>query len=66
MKKIIKVLWSVFGVCIVIFIASVFLAKSSGTTWRVFSFVMPIASITLCGAIILTVLEHIRSNKKKK
>lgn len=65
MKKISKVLWCIFGVCILIFIASVFLAKSSGTTWRVFSIVMPLASITLWGAIVLTVLEYIRSKKEK-
>ena len=65
MKKVIKVLWCIVGVCILIFIASVFLAKSSGTTWRVFSVVMPLAGITLWGVIILTTLEYIRSKKER-
>ena len=65
MKKAITVLWCVFGICILIFIASVFLAKSSVTTWRVFSIVMPIAGMAFWGAIILTVLEYIRSKKEK-
>ncbi|MBE5929634.1 MAG: hypothetical protein E7268_01065 [Lachnospiraceae bacterium] len=65
MKKTITVLWCVFGICILIFIASVFLAKSSVTTWRVFSIVMPIAGMAFWGAIVLTVLEYIRSKKEK-
>ena len=65
MKKAITVLWCVFGICILIFIASVFLAKSSVTTWRVFSIVMPIAGMAFWGVIILTVLEYIRSKKEK-
>lgn len=66
MKNVIKVLWSVFGICIVIFVASVFLAESSATTWRVFSIVMPLASITFWGAIILTLLEHNRLKKENR
>jgi len=65
MKKAITVLWCMFGICILIFIGSVFLAKSSVATWRVFSIVMPIAGVTFWGAIILTALEYIRSKKEK-
>ena len=65
MKKAITVLWCVFGIYILIFIASIFLADSSATTWRVFSVAMPLASITFWGAIILTALKHNRSKKEK-
>jgi len=65
MKKVITVLWCIFGVCILIFVASVFLAQSSATTWRVFSIVMPIAGVVFFGAILLNVLEYVRSTKEK-
>ena len=65
MKKAITVLWCVFGICILIFIASIFLADSSATTWLVFSVVMPLASIAFWGAIILMALKHNRSKKEK-
>lgn len=65
MKKAITVLWCVFGICILIFIASVFFAKSSVATWRVFSIVMPIAGVTFWGAIALSAIEYIRSKKEK-
>ena len=65
MKKVITALWCIFGICILFFIALVFLAKSSATTWRVFSIVMPIAGMAFWGAIILTALEYIRSKKEK-
>ena len=65
MKKVIKILWCIFGICILIFVASVFLAQSSATTWRVFSIVMPIAGVVFLGAILLNVLEYVRSTKEK-
>ena len=65
MKKVITVLWCAFGICILIFIASVFLTKSDGGTWRVFSIVMPIAGMAFWGAILLTVLAYLRSKKEK-
>ena len=65
MKKVIKILWCIFGICILIFVASVFLAQSSATTWRVFSIVMPIAGVVFFGAILLNVLEYVRSTKEK-
>jgi len=63
MKKAISILWTIFIVCIVIFIVSIFVAGSDGGIWRVFSIVMPIASVSFWGAIILMVLDYIRTKK---
>lgn len=65
MKKAITVLWGIFAVSILIFIGWVFLTKSSVTTWRVFSVVMPLAGIGFWGAILLSMIEYIRSKKEK-
>ncbi len=63
MKKAISVLWTIFIVCIVVFIISVFVAGSDAGIWRVFSIAMPIAGIAFWGAIILKVVEYLRSRK---
>ncbi len=63
MKKAISILWTIFIVCIVIFIVSIFVAGSDGGIWRVFSIVMPIASVSFWGAIILMVLDYIWTKK---
>lgn len=63
MKKAISILWTIFIVCIVIFIVSIFAAESDAGIWRVFSIVMPIAGVSFWGAIILLVLDYIRSRK---
>lgn len=63
MEKAISVLWAIFIVCIVVFIASVFVASSGQDIWRVFSIVMPIAGVAFWGAIILRVLDYIRTKK---
>lgn len=63
MKKAISILWTIFIVCIVIFIVSIFVASSGQDIWRVFSIVMPIASVSIWGAIILMVLDYIRTKK---
>ena len=64
MKKAISIFWTIFLACIVIFIISVFVAGSDAGIWRVFSIVMPIAGISMWGAIILTVIDYLRSGKK--
>ncbi len=66
MKKAITVLWCAFGISILIFVASAFLAQSSATTWRVFSIVMPIAGVVFLGAILLNVLEYVRSKRRNR
>ena len=63
MKKAISILWTIFIVCIVVFILSVFMAKSDAWIWRVFSIVMPIGGVAFWGAIILTVADYLRSRK---
>ena len=63
MKKAISILWTIFIVCIVVFIISVFAAESDAGIWRVFSIVMPIAGVSFGGVIILLVLDYIRSRK---
>lgn len=64
MKKAISIFWTIFLACIVIFIISVFVAGSDAGIWRVFSIVMTIAGISMWGAIILTVIDYLRSGKK--
>ncbi len=64
MKKAISVLWTIFIVCIVVFIISVFVVESTAGIWRVFSIVMPLAGISLWGAIVLWALNDWRSKKK--
>ena len=63
MKKAISILWTIFIVCIVVFIISVFVAGSDAGIWRVFSIAMPIGGVAFGGAIILTVVEYLRSRK---
>ena len=64
MKKAISVLWTIFIVCIVVFIISVFVSESDAGIWRVFSIVMPIAGISFLGAIVLWALDDWRSRKR--
>ena len=64
MKKAIIALWGIFVLAIVIFAIFVFTA-STQTTWVVFSIVMPIVSVSFWGAIILTVIDVVRSKKEK-
>ena len=63
MKKTLSVLWTIFIVCIVVFIISVFVVGSDAGIWRVFSIVMPVAGVAFWGAIILRVLDYIRTKK---
>ncbi len=64
MKKAISVLWTIFIVCIVVFIISVFVVGSDAGIWRVFSIVMPVAGVAFWGAIILSVVDYLRSRKR--
>ena len=64
MKKAISVLWTIFIICIIVFFISVFTAGSAGETWRVFSIVMPIVGVSFCGAVILSIIEYLKSKKK--
>ena len=63
MKKAISTLWTIFIVCIVVFIISVFGAGSDAGIWRVFSIVMTIGGVAFWGAIILMVVDYLRSKK---
>jgi len=65
MKKAISVLWTIFIVCIVVFIISVFVSESDAGIWRVFSIVMPLAGISFWGAIVLWALDDWRSRKRE-
>ena len=64
MKKVIIALWVVFVLAILIFVISVFTA-STQTIWTVFSVAMPLVAVFFWGAIILTVIDCIRSKKDK-
>lgn len=64
MKKAISVLWTIFIICIIVFIISFFVVESTAGMWRVFSIVMPLAGISLWGAIVLWALDRWKSKKK--
>lgn len=64
MKKAISVLWTIFIICIIVFIISFFVVESTVGMWRVFSIVMPLAGISLWGAIVLWALDDWRSRKR--
>lgn len=65
MKKAIIVLWGIFVLAILIFVIFVFNA-STQTAWLVFSITMPLVAISFWGAIILTVIDFVRSQKEKQ
>ncbi len=64
MKKVITVLWTIFIICIIVFIISFFVVESTAGMWRVFSIVMPLAGISFWGAIVLWALDDCRSRKR--
>ncbi len=64
MKKAITVLWTIFILCMVVFVVSFFVVESTVGMWRVFAIVMPIIGISFWGAIVLSALEHWKSRKK--
>ena len=51
MKKAISVLWTIFIICIIVFIISFFVVESTAGMWRVFSIVMPLAGISFWGPL---------------
>ncbi|MBQ5320202.1 MAG: hypothetical protein J6K17_14010 [Oscillospiraceae bacterium] len=63
MKKAIKILWGIFAIGILVFILFVIFADSDATRWRVFSIIMPIAGLAFWGAVILSVIDLVRSKK---
>ena len=64
MKKAISVLWTIFIICIIVFIISFLGVESTAGMWRVFSIVMPLAGISFWGAIVLWALDLWKSKKK--
>ena len=64
MKKTITVLWTIFIICIIVFIISFFVVESTAGMWRVFSIVMPLAGISFWGAIVFWALDDWRSRKR--
>lgn len=63
MKIAIVISWAVFLLSIVVFAVSIFTA-STQTTWSVFSVTMPLAAISFWVALILSIIEIVRSMKK--
>lgn len=65
-KKIYNVLFKLFGIMILIFIIAFivggFILKDNNIIWRVFSVVMPIASVSLWLGIILWVIDRVSNN----
>ena len=64
MKVSIIISWAVFVVSILAFIISIFTA-STQTTWTVFSVAMPLAAISFWVAVILSIIQLIKSSKDK-
>ena len=62
MKVAIICSWGVFVVSILAFVISVFTA-STQTTWMVFSITMPLIGISFWVAVILSIIQVIRSKK---
>lgn len=56
--------WTVFIISILLFIISIFMA-STQTTWTVFSVTMPLIGISFCVAVILSIIQLMKSNKDK-
>lgn len=63
MKIAIVISWVVFVLSIVVFAVSIFTA-STQTTWSVFSVTLPLAAISFWVALILSIIEIVRSMKK--
>lgn len=63
MKKAMIILWVIFAAALLVFGVTVFTA-SSAVTWRVFSVAMPVAGLSFLGAVILTIVNSFRSEKK--
>lgn len=63
MKIAIVISWAVFLLSIVVFAVSIFTA-STQATWSVFSVTMPLAAISFWVALILSIIEIVRSMKK--
>ena len=64
MKTAIIIFWSVFVLSILGFAITVFTA-STQTTWTVFSVAMPLAAISFWVAVILSIIQVVKTNKDK-
>lgn len=56
--------WGVFVVSTLAFVISIFTA-STQTTWTVFSITMPLIGVSFWVAVILSIIQLVRSNKDK-
>lgn len=63
LEKISKLLFSIAGIAIMVFIFCVIFLKSDADTWRAFAVCMPITGICLTGGVILAVADYIRKHK---
>lgn len=64
MKRIIKWLWTTAGLALLTFVLFVFFSKQDVVIWRAFSICMPLIGLCFWAAVILTLIDHNRSNKK--
>ncbi len=64
MKRIIKILWGIVITAILLFILIVFTVDTDAVIWRAFSITMPLIGIGFWSAVILMVIDFIRSNKQ--
>ena len=64
MKVAIICSWGVFFISILAFVISIFTA-STQTTWTVFSITMPLIGVSIWVAVILSIIQLVRSNKDK-
>lgn len=59
-EKISKLLFSIAGIAVAVFIFCVIFIKSDDNIWRAFSVCMPITGICLFGGSVLLILDYIR------
>ena len=66
LKKIYNILFKLCGIMLLIFIAVFiiggFMLKDNNIIWRVFSIVMPLASVSLWLGIIIWVIDRVSNN----
>lgn len=63
MKRAIKILWTIVAIAALIFVFVMFTAESDVKIWETFSVTMPIIGVGFWSAVILSVIDFIRSKK---
>ena len=64
MKNLVKILWVIVALSVLVFVLVVLIADSEDLKWKVFSITMPLISISMWSAIIITLIGVFGSKKK--